>query len=138
LVVVLYVAFFTQMEQYLEGGVGSRFANFVLRMYFVLSGAVGDVLSYIRLFALGLSSGILGYVINSVGVQLRDAIPVFGWPVFIVFLIVGHTANLLLSALSSFVHPLRLTFVEFYNNLVFTGGGVEYRPLKRTTEGSHV
>ena len=49
--------------------------------------------------------------------------------VSIVILIVGHTLNLGLSLLGSFVHPLRLTFVEFYKNLDFKGGGVAYEPF---------
>jgi V/A-type H+-transporting ATPase subunit I len=125
----IYVAFFTDLEQFL----GNPIADLLLKLYFVLSGAVGDILSYIRLFALGLSSGVLGYVINVIALQMRDAIPVLGWPIFVAFLVVGHSANLLLAGLGSFVHPLRLTFVEFYNNLVFKGGGIEYRPLKRNS-----
>jgi V/A-type H+/Na+-transporting ATPase subunit I len=128
---LVYVAFFTDTDKYLD----IRFVNLVLKLYFVLSGAVGDVLSYIRLFALGLSSGILGYVVNVIASQLTG-IPYIGWLLFIVFLVVGHGGNLLLSMLGSFVHPLRLTFVEFYGNLAFTGGGIEYRPLKDPTEGS--
>jgi V/A-type H+-transporting ATPase subunit I len=127
--VLVYVAFFTELEQYL----GNPVADLVLKLYFVLSGAVGDVLSYIRLFALGLSSGVLGYVVNVIALQIRDAIPVVGWLLFVIFLVAGHAGNLVLAALGSFVHPLRLTFVEFYNNLVFKGGGIEYRPFRKTT-----
>lgn len=98
-----------------------------LDLYFAITGLMGDVLSYVRLFALGISSFILGSVVNSIG---------GGFPIFIMipFLIVGHSANLLLSALGSFVHPLRLTFVEFYNNVGFSGGGEEYKPLKKTAQ----
>ncbi len=47
----------------------------------------------------------------------------------ILFLIFGHGLNLMISSLGAFVHPLRLTFVEFYKNAGFTGGGKEYRPF---------
>ncbi len=127
--VLVYVAFFTELEQYL----GSPIPDLILKLYFVLSGAVGDILSYIRLFALGLSSGVLGYVVNVIGLQMRDAVPVIGWVIFFVFLVVGHGANLVLACLGSFVHPLRLTFVEFYNNFGFKGGGSAYRPLSKTS-----
>lgn len=93
-----------------------------------ITGFFGDVLSYVRLFALGISSAILGLVINNIASQLQ-ALPVIGPVLFVLFLIVGHTGNLLLSGLGSFVHPMRLTFVEFYNNADFAGGGKEYKPF---------
>ncbi|MBN1794104.1 MAG: ATPase [Candidatus Omnitrophica bacterium] len=97
-----------------------------------ITGVFGDILSYIRLFALGISSSILGFVINEIAFQLRS-IPVAGFLLTLVVLLVGHTGNLLLSALSSFVHPLRLTFVEFYKSVGFQGGGKAYSPFKKST-----
>lgn len=96
-----------------------------------ITGIFGDVLSYIRLFALGISSAILGFVINDISLQIRDGIPFVGWLLFGIFLIVGHTANILISSLGSFVHPMRLTFVEFYKNAGFSGGGKKYKPFKK-------
>ena len=93
-----------------------------------ITGIFGDVLSYIRLFALGVSSSILGFVINSMALQAKG-IPYIGYGVFVLFLILGHTGNILLSSLGSFVHPMRLTFVEFYKNAGFEGGGKEYKPF---------
>lgn len=90
----------------------------------------GDLLSYIRLFALGVSSAILGIVVNSIAVSAK-AVPFVGFFLFLLVLIVGHTANLLLSSLSAFVHPMRLTFVEFYKNSGFLGGGKPFAPLIR-------
>ncbi|OFZ26779.1 MAG: hypothetical protein A2381_06465 [Bdellovibrionales bacterium RIFOXYB1_FULL_37_110] len=102
-------------------------------LYNALTGFLGDLLSYIRLFALGISSGILGFVINSIGSEfLKIPIPVLNYVIFIVFVTVGHTANLGLASLGSFVHPLRLTFVEFYKNAGFAGGGRTYSPFKKT------
>ena len=90
----------------------------------------GDLLSYIRLFALGVSSAILGIVVNSIALSAKG-IPYLGFFLFLLVLIVGHTANLLLSSLSAFVHPMRLTFVEFYKNSGFMGGGKPFQPLIR-------
>ncbi len=95
-----------------------------------ITGILGDILSYIRLFALGVSSAILGLVINSIAMEARG-IPYAGFVVFLLILIVGHTANLALAGLSAFVHPMRLTFVEFYKNAGFDGGGKAYNPIKR-------
>lgn len=97
-------------------------------LYNVVSGFFGDILSYIRLFALGVSSGILGFVINSIGSQFLD-IPIAGPIIFIIFMIIGHSLNIALGALSGFVHPMRLTFVEFFNNADFQGPGMEYKPF---------
>jgi len=97
-------------------------------LYNVVGGFFGDILSYIRLFALGVSSGILGYVINSIGSQFLD-VPVAGPVIFVIFMIIGHSLNIALGALSGFVHPMRLTFVEFFNNADFQGPGMEYKPF---------
>ena len=97
-------------------------------VYGMVTGVFGDLLSYIRLFALGTSGAILGLVIDKVGIQFLG-MPYIGPVLFIVFLLVGHTLVLLISALGAFVHPLRLTFVEFYKNSSFTGGGKEYKPF---------
>lgn len=95
-----------------------------------ITSVFGDLLSYIRLFALGVSSAILGIVVNSIALSAKG-IPYLGFFLFILVLIVGHTANLLLSSLSAFVHPMRLTFVEFYKNSGFIGGGKPFQPLIR-------
>jgi len=97
-------------------------------MYNILTGFFGDLLSYIRLFALGVSSAILGIVVNAMAEQF-SGIPVLGPVLFLVFMVFGHTLNLALGALSGFVHPLRLTFVEFYKNAGFTGPGPQYKPF---------
>ncbi|HPX79014.1 MAG TPA: ATPase, partial [Bacteroidales bacterium] len=94
-----------------------------------ITGVFGDMLSYIRLFGLGASGGILGMVINTLALSL-SGIPYVGWLLTIVLLLFGHALVLGLSALGAFVHPMRLTFVEFYKNAGFTGGGRDYKPLK--------
>jgi V/A-type H+-transporting ATPase subunit I len=97
--------------------------------YGMLSGLLGDLLSYIRLFALGISSAVLGLVFNQIAVELSGDIPVVSQIIMILILLFGHSLNLGLSALGSFVHPMRLTFVEFYKNSGFSGGGLKYRPF---------
>ncbi|MDD4224200.1 MAG: hypothetical protein PHD87_06400 [Candidatus Cloacimonetes bacterium] len=100
-------------------------------LYNVVTGFFGDILSYIRLFALGVSSAILGFVINSIGQQFLS-IKIAGPVIFFIFMVLGHGINIALGALSGFVHPLRLTFVEFYKNAGFTGPGLEYKPFGKT------
>ncbi len=103
--------------------------------YQFVTGFLGDFLSYIRLFALGLASGLLGNAFNQIAFMILPGYPEnteFLSPLLaisVIILVVGHTLNLGLSLLGSFVHPLRLTFVEFYKNLDFKGGGVAYQPF---------
>lgn len=110
------------------------FVNFGLGLwntYNMATGLLGDLLSYIRLFALGISSAILGFVFNSLAVSMSGSIPVVSAIVMIIILVFGHGINLFMSGLGSFVHPLRLTFVEFYKNAGFTGGGKKYNPFRK-------
>lgn len=111
-----------------EGPVYKRLGKGLWAMYDI-TGVFGDMLSYIRLFGLGTSGGILGMVINTLALSL-SGIPYIGWLLTLVLLLFGHALVLGLSALGAFVHPMRLTFVEFYKNAGFTGGGREYKPLK--------
>lgn len=95
------------------------------------SGLLGDTLSYIRLFAIGLTGGILGGVFNNLAVQIGGDLPAgLNFIVMGIILLFGHGLNFGLCMISSLVHPLRLTFVEFYKNSEFEGGGREYRPFK--------
>lgn len=112
------------------------FKNFGLGLwnsYNMLTGLLGDLLSYIRLFALGISSAILGFVFNSLAIQMSGDIPVLNILIMVVILVIGHGINLFMSGIGAFVHPLRLTFVEFYKNAGFTGGGKKYNPFRKIT-----
>ncbi len=100
--------------------------------YNVASGLLGDTLSYIRLFAIGLTGGILGWVFNSLAIEQTASLPIYiRVPLMLVILLLGHGLNLGLAMISSFVHPLRLTFVEYYKNSEFEGGGKPYTPLEK-------
>ncbi|PWE00266.1 V-type ATP synthase subunit I [Marinilabilia rubra] len=99
--------------------------------YNMVTGVVGDLLSYIRLFALGLASAILGRVFNQLAFDLAPDVPLLGILITLIILLAGHGINIFMSGLGSFVHPLRLTFVEFYKNAGFIGGGKEYKPFQK-------
>ena len=106
--------------------------------YNTIVGGVGDLLSYVRLFALGLASAILGLVFNDLGLKLVNPeagiiMQVLGYVFMLLVLIVGHAINIFMSGLGSMVHPLRLTFVEFYKNAGFEGGGKPYNPFREQT-----
>ncbi len=104
--------------------------------YNTVVGGVGDLLSYVRLFALGLASAILGLVFNDLALKLINpeagiVMQIVGFVLMLVILVVGHAINIFMSGLGSMVHPLRLTFVEFYKNAGFEGGGKAYNPFKK-------
>ena len=103
--------------------------------YNMASGLLGDILSYIRLFALGLAGGMLGETFNSLALMLVEGQEgvgaVFGWIGFGLIIVFGHTLNIAMSCLSAFVHPLRLTFVEYFKNAGYDGKGVEYKPFSK-------
>lgn len=100
-------------------------------VYNMMSGLLGDILSYIRLFALGISSSVLGLVFNDIAVNMSGDIPVVSQVLMIIILVFGHGVNIFMAGLGSFVHPMRLTFVEFYKNAGFSGGGKKYAPFAR-------
>ena len=94
------------------------------------TGLTGDLLSYIRLFALGLCGSVMGFVFNELAMQLSGNTPVVSQVVMLIILLVGHSLNIFMSSLGAFVHPMRLTFVEFYKNAGFEGGGKIYKPFR--------
>jgi V/A-type H+-transporting ATPase subunit I len=109
-----------------------------------ITGLLSDVLSYIRLFAIGLSGGVLAQVFNSLAKGLSgfgDIAADAPWTAYIgpvigaaVILIIGHAINLFMSAISSFVHPMRLTFVEFYKNAGFEMSQRSFDPIRKIKE----
>ncbi len=105
-----------------------NFGSGLWNTYNDVTGLLGDLLSYVRLFALCLSGGTLALVFNKL---------VAGMPVvfMILVLLIGHGINIFMSALGSLVHPMRLTFVEFYKNAGFESAGRKFEPLARGGSG---
>jgi V/A-type H+-transporting ATPase subunit I len=90
----------------------------------------GDVLSYLRLFALGLASASLAITFNDLSAQVLDSVGGVGLLMAILVAVIGHSLNFALAILGGVVHGLRLNFIEFYN-WGLTEEGYPYRPLER-------
>lgn len=96
-----------------------------------ISGFMSDVFSYSRLLALGLSTGVVATVVNTMG-----AMPGFNFVGVIVFIfafVVGHVFNIAINVLGSYVHTSRLQYVEFFSKF-YEGGGKAYSPFKAKTK----
>ena len=98
--------------------------------YQMVTGILGDTLSYIRLYALGLAGSMLGSAFNDLATMALGEHPTWHWLPFLVIILIGHALNFAMSCLGAFVHPLRLTFVEYFKNSGYEGKGLEYSPLK--------
>ena len=113
----------------------NKFANIGMGLwdtYNMVTGLVGDVLSYIRLYALGLAGSMLGMAFNDMGVMILGDSPNIGkWIGFLLLIVFGHTLNIAMCALGAFVHPLRLNFLEFFKNAGYEATGRTYNPLKK-------
>lgn len=96
-----------------------------------ITGWLSDVLSYSRLLALGLATGVIASVINQMGSMFGDGI--LGAIGFIAVFIVGHTINLAINLLGAYVHTNRLQFVEFFGKF-YEGGGKPFEPFKADTK----
>ncbi|WP_276965377.1 V-type ATPase 116kDa subunit family protein [Bacteroides graminisolvens] len=110
------------------------FINFGLGLwdsYNMVTGLLGDILSYVRLFALGLSGGILASVFNSLAVGMSPDNVIAGPIVMVLIFVIGHSINIFMNVLGAMVHPMRLTFVEFFKNSGYEGGGKEYKPFSK-------
>lgn len=112
------------------------FVNFgagLWNLYNNITGLLSDVLSYIRLFAIGLSGGVLALVFNALadGFVPEGANIVVRILIMLPILIIGHGINLFMSTISSFVHPMRLTFVEFYKNAGFEMASRTFDPIRK-------
>ena len=105
---------------FLGGCIGSK-KSFPLKILDGLGSLVGvsklfgDVMSYLRLFALGLASASLAITFNQLAEQVYQTVPGLGLLLSILIVILGHGINLLLAVISGFVHGLRLNFIEFFN-----------------------
>lgn len=131
---VVLILFYNSPDKYKSPvkGLFSNLGSALWGAYNMATGLLGDTLSYIRLFALGLTGSILGGVFNTLALQFANDIPVpvLNWFVGLFILLFGHSINFGLCIIGALVHPLRLTFVEFYKNSGFEGGGAAYSPFR--------
>ncbi len=96
-----------------------------------ITGWLSDVLSYSRLLALGLATGVIASVVNQMGSMFgKGIVGVIG---FIAVFIVGHVLNLAINLLGAYVHTNRLQFVEFFGKF-YEGGGKPFEPFKSDTK----
>ena len=100
-----------------------------------ITGWLSDVLSYSRLLALGLATGVIASVINQMGSMLPNN--VIGVIFFIIIFIFGHALNLAINLLGAYVHTNRLQFVEFFGKF-YEGGGRPFQPFKENTKYAEV
>lgn len=100
-----------------------------------ITGWLSDVLSYSRLLALGLATGVIASVINQMGSMLPNN--ALGVIFFILIFIVGHSLNLAINLLGAYVHTNRLQFVEFFGKF-YEGGGRPFNPFRENTKYSEI
>ena len=100
-------------------------------VYNHVTGYFGDILSYSRLLALGLSTGVIATVINLLGTMPGNKIAKL--ILFIGVFLLGHTANIAINLIGTYVHTNRLQYVEFFSKF-YEGGGRSFTPLKADTK----
>ncbi|HLG29132.1 MAG TPA: hypothetical protein VI387_02880, partial [Candidatus Brocadiales bacterium] len=88
---------------------------------------IGDILSYSRLLALGLTTSIVAMSFNIIANIMRE-VPFIGVILFVAILIAGHLFNFMMSIIGSFVHPARLIFLEFFGRF-YQAGATRFRPF---------
>ena len=121
-----------------KGWTVGRFISGAGKLYDITSW-LGDVLSYSRIFALGLSTAVIGLVLNTLGGMLYSAfqgnmvLQVIGFLLTAVMLVFLHVFMMLISALGCFVHTARLQYVEFFGKF-YDGSGKPFRPLSYKTK----
>ncbi len=93
---------------------------------------LSDVLSYSRLLALGLATGVIGSVINLMASMVGKGNGIIGAVLYIIILILGHTLNIGINALGAYVHTNRLQYVEFFGKF-YEAGGRAFKPFKTVT-----
>lgn len=115
-------------------GIIGKVTGGVLALYNI-TGFLSDLLSYTRIFALSLSTGIIGMVMNLLGGMILHGIhiPVLNVLAAMVVYLFGHALNFALGLLGAYVHTSRLQYIEFFNKF-YEGGGVPFKPLKINTK----
>lgn len=119
-----------------EKNIFAKLAKGVLSLY-GLVGYASDILSYSRLMALGLATGVIAFSVNTIAGLAMDIIPYVGIVFAIIILILGHTANIALNTMGAFIHSARLQFVEFFSKFL-EGGGREFKPFKKISKYTSV
>lgn len=92
---------------------------------------MSDILSYARLLALGLATGVIAQVVNTMGSLFGGGI--LGLIILLVMFVFGHTLNLAINALGAFIHSSRLQYVEFFGKF-YEDGGEPFEPFRRKTK----
>ena len=98
---------------------------------------LSDILSYSRLFGLGLASAVVGMVVNQVAMVFINMIPYVGYVVAVVILLVGHVFNLAINTLGAYIHDCRLQYIEFFGKF-YTGGGHLFIPYGSKTKYTYI
>ena len=96
-----------------------------------VSSWLSDILSYSRLLALGLATGVIAQVFNMLGTMAGGG--VIGAILFILVFVIGHVLNLLINLLGAYVHTNRLQYVEFFGKF-YEGGGEKFTPFAANTK----
>ncbi|MDD5454262.1 MAG: V-type ATP synthase subunit I [Candidatus Ratteibacteria bacterium] len=104
----------------------------ILAFFWKAKDFLGNVLSYSRLMALGLAGSVIAFVVNTFAVMALK-IPYLGILVALLFIVIGHIANIVINTLGAFIHTMRLQFVEFFPYF-FQGGGEAFQPLCRESK----
>jgi V/A-type H+-transporting ATPase subunit I len=134
IVCLVFLVLFSDRDK--NKGIGARIGSGVWSVYSGITGWLGDILSYARLMALGLATGVVATVINLIASFFADNFVgwgVVGWIIFIVVLVFGHAFNFALGLLGAFIHTTRLMFVEFYTKC-YVSGGRAFKPLSNQTK----
>lgn len=138
LIPAVAIFLFSQREGPLIGRIGMGLYNLFSAIFYL-----GDVLSYLRLMALGMVTAGIAMAVNVISKVAVEILSSFGVPeslgivVMILVLLVGHTVNLALNALGAFVHTLRLQYAEFFPKFL-VGGGKLFQPLAKTYKHIYV
>lgn len=111
--------------------IAGKLGGGLYEVYNLIGGYLGDVLSYARLLALGLSTGVIAEVMNMLGVLPSNKI--LKLIMFIAVAIVGHIANFAINIIGAYVHTNRLQYVEFFGKF-YEGGGRAFVPLEAKTK----
>lgn len=125
LIIMVFMSIFLSLEKNILSRMGKGFGS-----VYGLIGYFSDVLSYSRILALGLATGIIAAVINMMALIFKEMIPVPGlnWAIAGAVIAFGHIGNLLINALGAFIHSARLQFVEFFSKFM-EGGGRYFKPF---------